>query len=83
MVFDSRSTQWLHQLGLAKQSRPYAAFCLPGSGLWQFKLVPFGAMNSPAEFERLMEKVLTGLTYVTLLIYLDDIIVYGKTFDIH
>lgn len=40
-------------------------------------------MNSPAEFERLMEKVLTGLTYVTLLIYLDDIVVYGKTFDIH
>ena len=30
-----------------------------------------------------MEKVLTGLTYVTLLIYLDDIIVYDKTFDIH
>ena len=72
-----------HQLGLAEESRPYTAFCIPGSGLWQFKVVPFGAMNSPAEFERLMEKVLTGLTYVTLLIYLDDIIVYGKTFDIH
>ena len=72
-----------HQLGLAKESRPYTAFCIPGSGLWQFKVVPFKAMNSTAEFKRLMEKVLTGLTYVTFLIYLGDIIVYGKTFDIH
>ena len=72
-----------HQLALAKESRPYTAFCIPGSGLWQFKVVPFGAMNSPAEFERLMEKVFAGLTYVTLLLYLDDIIVYGKTFEIH
>ena len=40
-------------------------------------------MNSPAVFERLMEKVFTGLTYITLLIYLDDIIVYGKTFEAH
>ena len=30
-----------------------------------------------------MEKAFAGLTYRTLLIYLDDIIVYGKTFDIH
>ena len=72
-----------HQLGLTKESRPYTAFCIPGSGLWQFKVVPFGARNSPAVFERLMEKAFAGLTYRTLLIYLDDIIVYGKTFDIH
>ena len=30
-----------------------------------------------------MERVFAGLTYVTLLIYLDDIIVYGKTFEEH
>ena len=68
---------------MAKSSRPYTAFCIPGSGLWQFKVTPFGAVNSPAVFERLMEKIFSGLTYNTLLIYLDDIIVYGKTFDVH
>lgn len=72
-----------HQQALAKESRPYTAFCIPGSGLWQWKVVPFGAMNSPAEFERLMERVFSGLTYVTLLLYLDDIIVFGKTFEVH
>ena len=30
-----------------------------------------------------MEKIFSGLTYNTLLIYLDDIIVHSKTFDVH
>ena len=75
--------QGFFQVGLDKESRPLTAFCIPGSGLWQFKVVPFGSMTSPACFERVMERLFTGLTFVSLLIYLDDIIVFGKTFDIH
>ena len=63
--------------------RPKPAFCIPSGALWQFKVMPLGATNSPAVFERLMERVFPGLTYKSLLIYLDDIIVYGKTFEIH
>ena len=40
-------------------------------------------INSPSVFERLMEKVFAGLSYHILLIYLDDIIVYSKTFEAH
>ena len=43
--------------------------------------MPFGLCNAPATFERLMETVLSGLNWRTCLIYLDDIIVIGKTFD--
>ena len=71
------------QVGLDQESRPLTAFCIPGSGMWQFKVVPFGSMTSPACFERVMERVFSGLTFVSLLIYLDDIIVFGKTFDVH
>ena len=70
-------------MGLDKESRPLTAFCIPESGLWQFKVVPFGSMTSPACFKRVMERLFTGLIFVSLLIYLDDIIVFGKTFDIH
>ena len=52
-----------HQVGVAKEDRPKTAFCIPGSGLWQFKVMPFGAINSPAVFERLMEKIFAGMTY--------------------
>ena len=42
--------------------------------------MPFGLTSSPSTFERLMELILAGLGFGTCLIYLDDTIVYGKTF---
>ena len=50
-------------------------------GLFQWKVMPFGLCNAPATFERLMELVLTGLNWKICLIYLDDIIVFGRNFD--
>ena len=50
-------------------------------GLFQFCTMPFGLCNTPATFERLMELTLSGLTWKCCLVYLDDIIVYGRNFD--
>ena len=52
-----------------------------GMGLWQFTVMPFGLCNAPATFERLMEQGLRGLPLDVCLIYLDDILVPGKSFD--
>ena len=41
--------------------------------------MPFGLSTAPATFEGLMETVLSGLQWETCLIYLDDVIVFGKT----
>jgi hypothetical protein len=43
----------------------------------------FGLCNDPAKFEKVMEKVLRGLTYDSHLLYLDDVIVIGRTLDEH
>ena len=43
--------------------------------------MPFGLCNAPATFERVMERVLDGLQWRTALVYLDDVIVYGGTFE--
>lgn len=51
-----------------------------GNGLWQFNVMPFGLCNAPATFERLMERVFAGLPLSTALVYLDDIIVPGRSF---
>jgi transposase InsO family protein len=53
------------------------------SGLFQFKVMPFGLCNAPATFERLMECVLAGLQWEICLVYLDDIIVFADTFEEH
>ena len=41
----------------------------------------FGLCNAPATFERLIEAVLRGLPWDICLVYLDDIIVYARSFD--
>jgi len=53
-----------------------------GQRLWQFKVMHFGVPNAPATFEHLMECILDGLQWKSALIYLDDVIVYGNTFEL-
>ena len=69
-----------HQITVADQDKQKTAFS-SGSGLWQWRVMPFGLCNAPATFERLMEVVLSGLHWRTLLVYLDDVIVFGKSFQ--
>ena len=52
-----------------------------GNGLWRFKMMPFGLCNAPVTFERLMEQVLVGLPTSTTLVYLDDILIPGRSFS--
>ena len=45
--------------------------------------MPFGLCNAPATFQRLMPLVFSGLIGIDCLIYLDDIIIFKTTFDVH
>ena len=80
-VTDMRSGYW--QCGLEESDREKTAFSIPGSGLWQFRVLCFGLCGAPATFERLVERVLSGLTWKICMVYLDDIIVFSKSFEEH
>ncbi|CAG2238861.1 Retrovirus-related Pol polyprotein from transposon 17.6,Retrovirus-related Pol polyprotein from transposon 412,Retrovirus-related Pol polyprotein from transposon 297 [Mytilus edulis] len=43
--------------------------------------MPFGLCNAPSCFERLMEIVLQGYQWERCLCYLDDVIIFGPTFE--
>ncbi|GFS77432.1 retrovirus-related Pol polyprotein from transposon 412 [Trichonephila clavipes] len=79
-TLDLKSGYW--QVEIHPEDREKTAFT-SGQGLWQFKVMPFGLCNAPATFERLMETVLKGLTFEACLIYLDDVIIGGRTFEEH
>lgn len=68
------------QVPLDNDAKLKSAFVVPG-GLFQFEVMPFGLCNAPATFERLMETVLAGMQWKSLLIYLDDVIVFGSTVE--
>ena len=50
-------------------------------GLYEFQWMPFGLSGAPSSFQRLMDKVLRGLPFVT--IYLDDILIHSLTEGLH
>ncbi|GFV67985.1 hypothetical protein TNCV_1872671 [Trichonephila clavipes] len=79
-TLDLKSGYW--QVEIHPEDREKTAFTSV-QGLWQFKVIPFGLCNAPATFERLMETVLKGLTFEACLIYLDDVIIGGRTFEEH
>ncbi|KAL7846618.1 hypothetical protein SRHO_G00215980 [Serrasalmus rhombeus] len=45
--------------------------------------MPMGLTNTPPTFQRLMELVLRGLHWKECLIYLDDVLVFSRTFSQH
>ena len=68
------------QIEMDGRDRDKTAF-VTRQGLFEFKVMPFGLCNAPATFQRLMERVLMGLQWEQCLVYLDDIIVFGATFE--
>lgn len=75
-TLDLASGYW--QVALDEEASQKSTFVVR-NGLYRWKCMPFGLCNAPATFERLMEKVMAGLQWDILLIYLDDIIVLGKS----
>lgn len=54
-----------------------------GENLYQFSKMPQGYKNSPSIFQRSMHLILEGLIGNACLVYIDDILVYGKNEEEH
>ena len=65
------------QVPLKKEDREKTTFLTPDNRV-QFTVMPQGFKNSPAIFSRGMSVVLEGLIGRSCIVYLDDILIYGK-----
>ena len=75
---DLRAGYW--QIPVAPGARKFTAF-RSTRGLLHFLVMPFGLVNAPAIFQRLMSLVLGDLYWVGVVVYLDDVLVFGRTFE--
>lgn len=71
------------QIPLAEKDREKTAFTMPGRGLYQFVVMPFGLHGAPQTQSRLMDLVLGYDLEPTVFVYLDDIIVATDTYEDH
>ncbi len=69
------------QVPLDPSCKPYTAFRAP-TGLYQYKVMPFGLHGAPATFQRLMDNVLAGCDQYAAA-YLDDVVIYSGTWREH
>jgi len=75
-TIDLLSGYW--QIGMTPRAQERSAFCTR-RGLYHFKRLPFGLLNAPDTFCRLMHRVLRDHLWRICLCYLDDVIVYATS----
>lgn len=74
--------QGYYQLKLDTQSRMYTAFSTD-TGHYQLKRLPMGLKTSCSAFSRAMSIAMSGLAFEKCFIYLDDLIIFGRSLAIH
>jgi hypothetical protein len=71
-----------YQVPLHASDIPKTAFRTP-QGSFQFKVLSLGLTNAPSTFSHVMNNVFKDLLGKSVLIYLDDILVFSKTPEEH
>ncbi len=68
------------QVPLTERAREISAFVTP-SGLYQYKVTPFGMKNAPATFQRMVNKLIRDIDGCEG--YIDDVVIYSENWSDH
>ena len=77
-TFDMLKGYW--QVPLTQRAREISAFVTP-SGLYQYKVMPFGMKNAPATFQRMVNKLVRDIDGCEG--YIDDVVIYSDNWSDH
>ena len=79
-IFDLKSG--FHQIPMAPNSIEKTAFTADNQ-TYMYRVMPFGLKNAPSLFMRYMNTIFEDHLNKFVSIYLDDVIIYSKTFEEH
>ncbi|PHJ26048.1 retrotransposon ty3-gypsy subclass [Cystoisospora suis] len=71
-----------HQIGIREEDKAKTAFSTR-FGLYEWNVMPFGLANAPSVFQSVMHEVLGDLLDKTVVVYLDDILIFSRSADEH
>ena len=74
-TLDLTSGFW--QMSIHTDSVPKTAFTLPGLGQYEWLMSPMGLLGCPANFQRLMEKLMKKID--NIIRYIDDLLIHSET----
>ena len=77
-TFDMLKGYW--QVPLTQRAREISAFVTP-SGLYQYKVMPFGMKNVPATFQRMVNKLVRDIDGCEG--YIDDVVIFSDNWSDH
>ena len=77
-TFDMLKGYW--QVPLTQRAREISAFVTP-SGLYQYKVMPFGMKNAPATFQRMVNKLVRDIDRCEG--YIDDVVIFSDNWSDH
>jgi len=77
-TLDLRAGYW--HVELHPEDAQITAF-VTRSGHYEFTILSMGLANAPSQFQRLMDLILTGQLWEVCLVFLDDNIIFSRTFD--
>ena len=76
-------TSGYHQVEVAEEDRDKTAFVDGRGHHLRYVTMPFGLCNAPSTFQRLMERVLEGLVWKSVVVYLDDVVIFSNSVEEH
>lgn len=79
-VLDLRSGYY--QIAMNEEDKEKTAFICP-LGFFEFERMPQGITGAPATFQRLMERAVGDMNLLQVIVYLDDLIVFGRSLEEH
>nr|KAG5692917.1 hypothetical protein BaRGS_031421 [Batillaria attramentaria]KAG5699313.1 hypothetical protein BaRGS_004250 [Batillaria attramentaria] len=80
-VLDMKSGYY--QIEIEEAHKERTAFTVGPLGFFEYNRLPFGLCNAPATYQRLMEDIFQDMNMKICLIFLDDLIIFSRTFEEH